>query len=187
MYPVLKRFIDILASFVVLLILLPLMLIIAIIIYLHDFHNPIFSHTRIGKNSTAFTFYKFRSMPVNTPDVESYERDKITITSFGKFLRRTNLDELPQLFNILKGDMSLIGPRPPIISQSNLIQMRRENGSINLQPGLTGWAQINSYDNMPDFEKATLDGYYYNHLSFVLDVRIVLKTLIYLTKKPPTY
>jgi O-antigen biosynthesis protein WbqP len=126
-------------------------------------------------------------MPVETPNVESHEKDKLTITPFGKIIRRTNLDELPQLFSILKGDMSLIGPRPPIPSQDKLIEMRNENGAIHLKPGLTGWAQVNSYDNMPDDVKAAYDGYYYDNISFFLDVKIVLKTLLYLTKKPPSY
>jgi len=126
-------------------------------------------------------------MPVETPNVESHEKDKLTITPFGKIIRRTNLDELPQLFSILKGDMSLIGPRPPIPSQEKLIEMRKENGAIHLKPGLTGWAQVNSYDNMPDDVKAAYDGYYYENISFLLDVKIVLKTLLYLTKKPPSY
>ena len=83
--------------------------------------------------------------------------------------------------------MSLIGPRPPIPSQKKLLEMRKENGALHLKPGLTGWAQVNSYDNMPDDVKAAYDGYYYENISFFLDVKIVLKTLLYLTKKPPSY
>jgi O-antigen biosynthesis protein WbqP len=187
MYSFVKRVIDFTASLLVLLMLSPLLLIIALLIYLQDFHSPIFSHNRVGKSGSEFRFYKFRSMPVNTPNVESKEKDKLTVTPFGKILRRTNLDEIPQLFCILKGDMSLIGPRPPIPSQVKLIGLRKENGSIHLNPGLTGWAQVNSYDNMPDEVKAEFDGYYYNHISFILDVKIVFKTLLYLIKKPPAY
>lgn len=126
-------------------------------------------------------------MPVETPNVESHEKDKLTITPFGKIIRRTNLDELPQLFSILKGDMSLIGPRPPIPSQKNLIAMRKENGALSLKPGLTGWAQVNSYDDMPEEVKAEFDGYYYRNMSFIFDVKIVFKTLLYLANKPPAY
>lgn len=183
----LKRLIDIIASLGILILLSPFLMIIALIIFLQDFHNPIFSHQRVGKDGELFTFYKFRSMPVNTPNVESREKDKIKITPFGKILRRSNLDEIPQLLSILKGDMSLVGPRPPIPSQKNLIKLRTENGAIHRKPGLTGWAQVNSYDNMPDEVKAEFDGYYAENISFVLDVKIVLKTLRYLTKKPPAY
>jgi O-antigen biosynthesis protein WbqP len=187
MFPFVKRVIDLTASSLVLLILSPLLFIVSLIIYLQDFHNPIFSHERVGKNRVHFRFYKFRSMTFNTPNVESKEKDKLTVTPFGKVLRRTNLDEIPQLFCILKGDMTLIGPRPPIPSQDRLINLRKENGSIHLKPGLTGWAQVNSYDNMSDEVKAEFDGYYYKHISFILDVKIVFKTLLYLTKKPPVY
>lgn len=158
-----------------------------VIIFFQDFHNPIYSHYRVGKDGKQFKFYKFRSMPVETPNVESHEKDKLTITPFGKIIRRTNLDELPQLFSILRGDMSLIGPRPPIPSQKKLLDMRKKNGAIHLKPGLTGWAQVNSYDNMPDDIKAAYDGYYNENISFFLDVKIVLKTLLYLAKKPPSY
>ena len=91
------------------------------------------------------------------PDVVSI-KDEIEITFFGKFLRRFNLDELPQFFNVLIGDMSVMGPRPSLISQINLIELRKKNGSINIRPGITGWAQVNSYDNMPETEKAHYDG-----------------------------
>ncbi len=187
MYPVIKRFNDIIASLLIIIIMIPLFILIGLIIFLLDFHNPIFSHKRVGKNATLFSFYKFRSMPINTPNVESNELEEIKITFFGKLIRRLNLDELPQFFSILIGDMSLIGPRPPIPSQTNLINIRKENGSIKLLPGLTGWAQVNSYDNMPDYEKAALDGYYYKHVSFLLDLKIILLTLFYLTKPPPSY
>jgi len=187
MYSFFKRLIDFTASLVVLILLSPIMFIIALIIYLQDFHHPIFSHYRVGKDGKEFKFYKFRSMPVETPNVESHEKDKLTITPFGKIIRRTNLDELPQLFSILKGDMSLIGPRPPIPSQKNLIAMRKENGALSLKPGLTGWAQVNSYDDMPEEVKAEFDGYYYRNMSFIFDVKIVFKTLLYLANKPPAY
>lgn len=186
-YEILKRGIDILASLSVIVITSPLLLFIMLIILMQDFKNPIFKQSRIGKGGKEFTFYKFRSMPVGTPNVESSQREQIKITPFGKLLRRTNLDELPQLYSILIGDMSLIGPRPPIPSQVQLIDLRRSNGSLDLKPGLTGWAQVNSYDNMPDSVKANYDEFYFKNRSFKLDTIIVLKTLLYLTKKPPSY
>ena len=126
-------------------------------------------------------------MPVNTPNVESSETTILNVTSFGKFIRRTNIDELPQLVNVIKGDMSLIGPRPPIPTQHNLIALRRDNGSLKCKPGLSGLAQVNSYDFMPETEKAKLDGIYAQSISFVNDLSIIIKTLGYMTKKPPTY
>lgn len=182
-----KRLIDIIASFSVILLLSPVYLAIAFIIYIQDKGNPIFKQFRVGKNEVAFKVFKFRSMPVNTSNVPSSEVSKITITPFGKFIRRTNLDELPQLFNILKGDMSLIGPRPSLASQTALIELRRSKNVYKCRPGLTGLAQVNAFDGMPDDIKATWDGRYVQNITFINDVRIVLKTLIYLTKKPPTY
>ena len=186
-YPILKRTIDILLSITLLIVLLPLFSVIAIIIYLQDQGPAIFKQTRIGREGQEFTFLKFRSMPVATPNLESHEVAKLTITPFGKILRRTNLDELPQFFNVLKGDMSFIGPRPPIPSQVNLIELRRQNGSLSLRPGLTGWAQVNSFDGMPESEKARLDGEYAQQFSLLLDLLILIRTVIYFTKKPPVY
>ena len=187
MYSLLKRFFDIVLALFLLIVLAPLFGLIALIILVQDGGHPIFSHDRIGKGGQAFRFYKFRSMPLKTPNVESHERHKLRITPFGKFIRRTNLDELPQFVNVLKGDMSFIGPRPPIPSQESLIEMRRANGALNLRPGLTGWAQVNSYDNMPPEQKAAFDGEYAQQVSLLMDLRILGKTLVYFTKKPPAY
>lgn len=182
-----KRLIDVLASLGVLILLSPVMLLVALIIFFQDFGPVIFKQYRVGRGGRLFLFYKFRSMPVNTPNVQSFETKKLKITPFGKFIRRTSLDELPQLINILKGDMSLIGPRPPIPSQENLIRLRKGNGALNCRPGLTGLAQINSYDFMSEEEKAKWDGIYANAISFKEDTKIVFKTLGYLTSPPPTY
>lgn len=182
-----KRGIDITLSGLAIVILSPIMVICSIIIFLQDRNNVIFRQKRIGKNGKEFDFYKFRSMPVNTPNVESHKTQQLVITPFGKIIRRTNLDELPQLWNILIGDMSIVGPRPPIPSQTELIELRRANGSLSIQPGLTGWAQVNSYDYMPFSHKAQLDGEYADKLSFPMDLKIIFRTFIYLTKKPPTY
>lgn len=182
-----KRLFDIFLAIGLIIALIPIYLIIALIIFLQDFGTPIFKQMRVGKGGKEFMFYKFRSMPLKTPNVESHQKDKLKITPFGKFIRRTNLDELPQFFNVLKGDMSFIGPRPPIPSQTNLINMRRENKSLFLKPGLTGWAQVNSYDNMPEEVKAKFDGEYAAGISLQMDLRILFKTAIYFTKKPPAY
>ena len=182
-----KRLFDILLGIILIVGLLPVYFIIGLVIFLQDFGTPIFKQIRVGKAGEEFMFYKFRSMPLKTPNVESHEREKLKITPFGKFIRRTNLDELPQFFNVLKGDMSFIGPRPPIPSQENLIKLRRDNKALFLKPGLTGWAQVNSYDNMPEEEKARFDGEYAKRISFKMDLLILGKTAIYFTKKPPTY
>lgn len=182
-----KRLSDIVLAVILLLFLLPLYVILAAIIKIQDGGPAIFKQKRVGKNGQEFLFYKFRSMPVSTPNVESRETQKLQITPFGKFIRRTNLDELPQVYNVLKGDMSFIGPRPPIPAQKDLVEMRRANGALNLQPGLTGWAQVNAYDGMPTNEKAAYDGEYAKRVSLGLDLLILLKTAVYFAKKPPTY
>lgn len=187
MFLLFKRVFDIVLAIGLIIGILPIYLIIALIIFLQDLGTPIFKQMRVGKNGKEFLFYKFRSMPLKTPNVESHEREKLKITPFGKFIRRTNLDELPQFFNVLLGDMSFIGPRPPIPSQENLISLRRKNKSIFLRPGLTGWAQVNSYDHMPEVVKAKFDGEYADKISLKMDLLILYKTVIYFTKKPPTY
>lgn len=184
---VFKRLLDIVTSFICIVLFLPLFLIVGLIIYLQDWESPLFKQKRVGQNEVLFLLYKFRSMPVNTANVASSEVSKITITPFGKFIRRTNLDELPQLFNIFFGDMSIVGPRPAIPSQQGLIKLRNESNVYSCKPGLTGLAQVNSYDNMPEAEKAHWDGIYANNVTFLQDLKIVLKTFVYLTKKPPTY
>ena len=182
-----KRLFDIVLALFLIIGLAPIYLIIALIIFVQDLGTPIFKQIRIGKSGEEFMFYKFRSMPLKTPNVESHEKEKLKITPFGKFIRRTNLDELPQFFNVLKGDMSFIGPRPPIPSQKNLIELRRKNRALFLKPGLTGWAQVNSYDNMPEEEKARFDGEYADRISAKMDLLILGRTVVYFTKKPPTY
>ena len=187
MFLLFKRGFDILLAIFLILALLPVYIIVALIVFVQDFGKPIFKQMRVGKGGKQFMFYKFRSMPLKTPNVESHHKDKLKITPFGKFIRRTNLDELPQFINVLKGDMSFIGPRPPIPSQENLISMRRDNKSLFLKPGLTGWAQVNSYDNMPEDVKAKFDGEYADRISLKMDLLILFKTVIYFTKKPPAY
>jgi O-antigen biosynthesis protein WbqP len=186
-YPTLKRICDILLSVLLLLVLSPIYAILAIIISLQDGGPAIFKQKRVGRLGKEFLFYKFRSMPVSAPNVESRETQKIQITTFGKFIRRTNLDELPQFYNVLKGDMSFIGPRPPIPTQIDLVNMRRENGALALQPGLTGWAQVNSYDGMTSEQKAIFDGQYAQRFGLGIEILILFKTIVYFTKKPPTY
>lgn len=182
-----KRFFDIFIAIFVLLVFCPFWLIIAFFIKLHDGGPIIFKQTRIGRDGKEFLFMKFRSMPMNTPNVVSTNTGVLKVTPIGEIIRRTNLDEIPQFINVLKGDMSLIGPRPSLPSQKSLIQMRTDNGSIKLRPGLTGWAQVNAYDYMPEEEKAKLDGEYFKHFGIGMDIKIILGTIKYFTKKPPVY
>jgi len=186
-YIVFKRIFDVFLASCLLACLSPIYIVLWIVIILQDGGPAIFKQMRIGKTGVPFKFYKFRSMPLNTPIVESKETIKLQITPFGKFIRRTNLDELPQIYNVLKGEMSFIGPRPPIPQQLDLIELRKNNGAINLSPGLTGWAQVNSYDGMPLEQKAKFDGEYAMRISFLFDCIILFKTALYFTKKPPTY
>jgi O-antigen biosynthesis protein WbqP len=186
-YLVFKRIFDIVLAFCLLVCLSPIYIVLGIIIRLQDGGPAIFKQMRIGKTGVPFKFYKFRSMPLRTPIVESKETTKLQITPFGKFIRRTNLDELPQFYNVLRGDMSFIGPRPPIPQQLDLIELRKNNGAINLSPGLTGWAQVNSFDGMSVVQKAKFDGEYAMRISFLLDCIILFRTALYFTKKPPTY
>jgi O-antigen biosynthesis protein WbqP len=126
-------------------------------------------------------------MRVNVGDVPSHQAGRLPVTPVGRVLRRTNLDELPQLVNILRGEMSIVGPRPALESQEELIALRRANGALECLPGLTGLAQIRAYDGMPVSEKARHDGEYAERLGFLLDCGIVLRTVGYVLRSPPVY
>ncbi len=183
----LKRVIDVLLASAGLIFLAPVMLAIALAIRLFDPGPAIFRQVRVGADGRHFDFYKFRSMPVNTGDIPSDQLGAVRISAVGRFLRRSNLDELPQLVNVLKGDMSLIGPRPPIPAQKELVSLRRDNGALGCRPGLTGWAQVNAFDGMSVARKAELDGEYAHHISFGRDIAIMLRTFVYLLRPPPKY
>ncbi len=182
-----KRCADLLISISGLVLLSPLILVLVVLIPMFDPGPAVFRQERVGVDGRRFLFYKFRSMPVNTESVPSGQLGEFTRTWIGNFVRRTNLDELPQLFNMIRGDMSLVGPRPPMPSQVELIDYRRKNGALMCRPGLTGLAQINSYDGMTAAEKAVFDGRYANSVSLIGDVKIVLSTFRYLLKPPPVY
>lgn len=182
-----KRLLDIFIVLVAVICLSPLMITVALLIKIVDPGPIIFKQRRVGKNGESFSFFKFRSMPVNTGDLASDEVGHIKITWVGKMIRRTNIDELPQLLNIIKGDMSIVGPRPPISSQEELLQLRKENHSLFVRPGLTGLAQVNSFDGMTVPQKAKFDGEYVKNITFFNDVKIILNTVLYLFKPPPVY
>lgn len=176
----LKRLIDIVMSLggIVCLCWLYLILIVAIRL---DSPGPIlFRQKRVGKKKRHFQILKFRTMRTDTPhDMPTHllqDPDQF-ITRTGRFLRKTSLDELPQLWNILKGDMSVVGPRPALWNQFDLIEERDKYGANDIRPGLTGWAQTHGRDELEIEEKAKLDGYYAEHLSFGLDVKCFLRTI----------
>lgn len=174
-----KRIFDLLFSIAVIVVLSPILSVLALIVKLTSKGPVIFSQRRIGKDKKEFNIYKFRSMYVDTPkDVPTHLLDKpdAFITPVGKFLRKTSLDELPQLFNILKGEMSFVGPRPALYNQYDLIALRDDVKANSVRPGITGWAQINGRDELPIPVKVEYDRYYVEKMSLLLDVKIILKT-----------
>ncbi len=179
-YFMLKRLIDIILSFIGLLVLVPFFFIFAIIIKCESKGPIFFKQKRIGKDKKVFKIYKFRTMKNDTPkDTPTHmlQEAKNYITKFGGFMRKTSIDELPQLINILKGDMSIIGPRPALWNQYDLIEERDKYGANNIRPGLTGWAQVNGRDELPIIIKAKYDGEYIEKLSLLFDLKIFLKTI----------
>jgi len=176
-----KRLYDFLLSLIGLILLSPLFLIIIILVK-SDSKGPIlFKQKRIGRHNTQFYILKFRTMRIDTPkDTPTHmlENPQQWITKVGKFLRKTSLDELPQIINILKGDMSIIGPRPALWNQYDLVEEREKYGVNDLYPGLTGYAQINGRDEITIEKKVSLDKYYTDNISFGLDCKILIQTLI---------
>ncbi|WP_395151826.1 sugar transferase [uncultured Allofournierella sp.] len=175
-----KRLLDASISFVALVLLSPVLLVLALCIKITSPGPVLFCQKRVGKGKTYFQIYKFRSMRTDTPkDMPTHllENPQAFITPIGRFLRKTSLDELPQLLNILKGEMSIVGPRPALWNQDDLIAQRDLYGANDCVPGLTGYAQIHGRDELPIEQKAKLDGYYAQHLSFALDVKIFFKTI----------
>lgn len=176
----LKRVLDFILSLVGLVILSPVLLIIALIIKLTSPGPVFFKQKRVGKNKTYFNILKFRTMRTDTPkDTPTHllANPDQYITSIGKVLRKTSLDELPQIINILKGDMSIIGPRPALWNQYDLIEERDRYGANDILPGLTGWAQINGRDELEIDVKARLDGEYVERMSFRFDCKCFFGTI----------
>jgi lipopolysaccharide/colanic/teichoic acid biosynthesis glycosyltransferase len=182
-----KRLLDVACASGLLLLVSPVMAATAAAIWLEDRHTPFFRQTRVGRDERPFEVLKFRSMHIATAEVSSSSASTAWVTRVGKFIRRTNIDELPQLWCVLRGDMSLVGPRPALPTQDELVRLRRTKGAHVVRPGMTGLAQLRAYDNMPDEEKAGHDGEYAAHVSASGDLRILVGTLAYLTRKPPTY
>lgn len=179
-----KRIFDFISSLFAIIILSPIFLILMIIIKLTSEGPIFFKQRRIGKDNEEFKILKFRTMRIDTPNVATHllENPEQYITSIGKLMRKTSLDELPQLFNILKGEMSFVGPRPALYNQYDLIEMRTKVGVSKLIPGLTGWAQINGRDEIPLEEKVRLDKEYLEIRGFWLDIKIIFLTFFKVLK-----
>lgn len=184
-----KRSIDLFLSACGIVVLLPVWLILAVAIKIDDPGPVLFKQKRIAQDENGekryFYIYKYRSMKVSAPkdrpthllnDPDRY------ITQIGRFLRKTNLDELPQLFNIFAGEMSMIGPRPALWNQDDLYEERIKYGANAVRPGLTGWAQINSRDELPIAVKAKLDGEYVERMSFGFDLKCFFETILFVVK-----
>ncbi|MGI5872574.1 MAG: sugar transferase [Bacillota bacterium] len=185
-YTQVKRVIDVILSVTGLLLLWPLMLVIAILIKLDSKGPVFFRQKRIGKGKSEFFILKYRTMRIDTPkDIPTHllSNPEAYITRVGRFLRKTSLDELPQIFNILKGEMSIVGPRPALWNQDDLIAERDKYGANDVVPGLTGWAQINGRDELPIPEKARLDGEYVRQMGLGMDLKCFFKTIISVIKR----
>lgn len=186
MYLIVKRLIDLILSWIALLILWPVFLIIAIMIKVDSKGPVFFKQRRIGRHKREFFIYKFRTMRTDTPkDLPTHLLDnpEAFITRVGKLLRKTSLDEIPQLFNIIKGEMSMVGPRPALWNQADLVAERDKYGANELVPGLTGWAQINGRDELLIDSKARLDGEYVQQIGLKMDLKIFWGTVIKVLKR----
>ncbi len=185
MYMKVKRMIDIILSLLGLTVLSPIFLILIIAIKMDSRGPVLFKQKRVGINKTHFNILKFRTMRIDTPkDTPTHllSNPEQYITKMGKFMRRTSLDELPQIWNIFVGQMSIIGPRPALWNQYDLIAERDKYGANDVPPGLTGWAQINGRDELPIEVKAKLDGEYVENISLWMDIKCFFRTIVSVVK-----
>ena len=174
-----NRACDFLISLFLLIILCPFLVFIASLILLTSPGPVIFQSQRVGYGNRLFSMWKFRTMRTNTPQLATHllKNPQSFITPIGRFLRRTSLDELPQLWNVLRGDMSFVGPRPALFNQEDLVTLRTEHRVHLLRPGITGWAQVNGRDELPIALKVELDVFYLHHRSLIFDTKILGMTL----------
>lgn len=182
-----KRIVDIFASLCLIIGTSPFLIVSMLLILIFDRHNPIFKQQRIGQGRREFTLYKLRSMRVSAPNVPSDKASGAWITPIGSILRRTSMDELPQLWCVVKGDMSMIGYRPGLPTQTELDGLRQERDVYLMKPGMSGLAQVHGYDGMPNDEKADYDAKYVRELSPGMDIKILFQTFAYFFRKPPVY
>jgi len=180
-----KRILDMCISAILLIVLIIPMLLIAILVKATSPGPVLFIQERYGKNSKPFNLYKFRSMTANAPVKANSEFNNITnyVTPFGMFIRKTSLDELPQLWNIIKGNMSFIGPRPLASTDNKVVELRKVNGADQVLPGISGLAQVNGRNNVSDEEKAMFDAKYAKNISLKLDGFIIFQTFISVVKQ----
>ncbi len=167
-------------AFFLLIFFSPIFILVSLAIFVEDGLPVLFTQKRVGINYSFFNFYKFRSMKKNTPNVATHLLDNPDryLLKIGKFIRKTSLDELPNLINIIKGEMVFVGPRPALYNQDDLMQLRIASGVSNLKPGITGWAQINGRDEISILEKVKLETYYFNNKSLIFDVKIIFQTFL---------
>jgi len=170
---------DFILSLLALIVLSPVFIILIVLIKLDSKGPVLFKQKRVGKNKQHFNILKFRTMRTDTPsDMPTHllQNPEACITRVGKFLRKSSLDELPQIINILKGEMSIVGPRPALWNQYDLIAERDKYGANDIPPGLTGWAQVNGRDELPIEVKARFDGEYATNIKFLIDIKCLFKT-----------
>ena len=184
-----RRLADVIVAAGMVVALAPVLLLLGLAIPLDSPGPALFRQRRVGRGSKEFTILKFRTMRVGTPDLASHlvGPGSSRVTRIGRFLRRTSLDELPQLLNVLAGDMTLVGPRPALFNQEDLIGLRQAAGVDALRPGVTGLAQVNGRDEIPLQRKVEYDRYYLEHLSPALDLMILLRTVITLFSNRGVY
>ncbi len=178
---VIKRILDVILAMIAAILLIPLLIILMIAIKADSKGPIIFKQKRVGKDKTYFYIWKFRTMVADTPtDCPTHllKKPERYITKIGSLMRKTSLDELPQIYNILCGDMSIVGPRPALWNQYDLIEQRDRYGANAVRPGLTGWAQVNGRDELSIEAKSKLDGEYVKRLSLGLDLICIFKTII---------
>lgn len=178
-----KRLFDLVLATLTIITLFPVIMLTVILVKTTSPGPAMFWSIRIGKNNRQFLMPKFRSMRVGTPQIATHLMNQQSdpnsyLTPVGSFIRKTSLDELPQLWSVLKGDMSIVGPRPALFNQDDLILLRTDSAVHTLKPGITGWAQINGRDEIPIPQKVALDAYYLEHQSIWLDIKIIFLTAV---------
>jgi O-antigen biosynthesis protein WbqP len=178
-----KRFVDVTLSIIAIFLLSLLILLTYILVKVTSRGPALFWSNRVGQNNMIFSMPKFRSMLIGTPQIATHLMNQQAnpnsyLTPIGSFIRKTSLDELPQLWSVLKGDMSIVGPRPALFNQDDLISLRTDHNVHTLKPGITGWAQVNGRDEIPIPQKVAFDIYYLTHQSLWFDIKIMIMTVI---------
>ncbi len=181
----LKRFTDLSLCLAATFFLSPLLIMLAFAIKLDSSGPVIFKQKRVGKNGHFFEIYKFRTMHTGTPDLPTDQMLKLPspVTRVGRLMRATSLDELPQIFNVIKNEMAIVGPRPALYNQTELTAKRESAGVLRFPPGITGWAQVNGRDELPDEVKVSMDKWYCDNWNYFLDWKIILMTFQAVTSR----